>query len=408
MICTLCGSENKDSAKFCNECGAVLRAPSRTDGSKAPLGPFAPPPPAADGLQDLSGLDEYLVEGDYLPPKASWRTGDTMELPRLADEPKPQKEFRAPAAPLKRKSKRPLAFGILLALVAIAFVVVSYGYQSELWGGRSLPDVVGKDSADARAILEERGFTVKALEVKSDDTEGIVLLMDPGAGKRLSEGSEVVLQVATPRLVPDVVGKPLDKAKEAFEQEGFGRVEYVKVKSNEPENTVLAIEPAAGSKLTAQTPILVTLAEPFIVPESQGLDLASAIALIEQEGLVAEAVYVYSEAEEGTVVASEPAAGTRLPSGSVVSLQIAKSRANELIAATSGYLSQISSMVIANTTYEIVAVGDIAYAGENKTTAVLTVRGVTTLPDGEVVYGSPKERTVTFAWHDDNSIESYA
>lgn len=514
MICSKCGFENSDTAKFCNECGAALTVSSAEDtasvedssvlteeeqslrdGATLDLPPVyvpeedeedasfddeyspdtnvdqedeyddeveevddeqtdeyddleedfdtdhgsdydadperEPEPVVVDGFDfspidngpssdtpsydpladthDASGFDEYLVDPNYVAAPKSWKTGDTMEMPRVEDEPSPkQVEYRAPEQGEKKGRGRIAAMAGVIALLVVALAVGGITYQMELWGGKSLPDVVSLDKDEATKILEDRGFVVKAMQVKSDDTEDKVLLMDPGAGRRLSEGSEVVLQVATPRIIPEIVGKPLSEAKESLDLEGFERIEYVKVKSNEAEDTVLAIDPIPGTKVQALTLIKVTIAEPYVVPDVIGKDISSAIDILNEEGYEVFEQYVYSDQPEYTVIGSDPAAGAKLASGSTVTIQIAKSRANELTKATNAFLEPGMTLTIEGTTYELVSVDGVTYTGGNTTSATITVVGVTTLPDGEEVRGSPKQRTISMVWNDDNTISSYS
>ena len=71
---------------------------------------------------------------------------------------------------------------LVLALAAGAAVT----YQMEIWGGHTVPNVVGKSEADATYELERKGFAVRWTQVKSDDVEGKVLLTRPVG--RLAQG----------------------------------------------------------------------------------------------------------------------------------------------------------------------------------------------------------------------------
>ncbi|MGI6106023.1 MAG: PASTA domain-containing protein [Raoultibacter sp.] len=442
MICPKCGFENNDTAKFCNECGSPLNSSvvesaeesfdegleqeaqveDASSTAKLDIPPlfgdedtevrtdeefdFAPieSESALENRSQLSekmddkGFDEYLIDSGYEPPAKSWKSGDTMEMPRVeGDEAPKQTEFRAPVEKKKMGRSKLIALVSIAVVVALALGAAAITYYLEIWGGKSIPDVVGMSEDEASEVLREQGFMVKMMEVKSDDTEDVVLLMDPGSGKRLAEGSEVVLQIATPRIVPETAGVDLEKFKESVEQEGFARVEYVKVKSDEPENTILSIEPASGTKAQASTLIKVGIAEPYIVPDVIGKDVVSAIEMVQAEGLKAQEYYVYTDAPEYTIVATDPGAGSKVASGSSVVLSVARSLSAELIATTQNYLDNAGSINLDGTNYEIVSVDGISYSGDNTTQAVVTVRAYTTLA-GETVYGSSQQRTITFSW----------
>lgn len=487
MICPQCHSENKDDAKFCNECGASLKdafgpavadddgqtgaeeAPEqqpaddatafeqgRSDALKLPSievegvnvdedgnafdfediddggdmadgedavddapsddGPQPADPsktakvaPVGRGGADLSGLDECLVDAGYVPPRASWRSGDTMEMPRIEGEPAPrQKEFRAPDPNAGKRGKGKAVATVLIVLALVAAGAAAVTYYLELWGGKTLPDVVGYTQSDAAYALESRGFGVKAMPVKSDEAEGVVLLTDPAAGARQEPGTEVVIHVAVARSIPDVAGKQRDEAAKLFEEEGLQNVTVVEQKSDEAEGTVLSVSPEAGGKAKASTPVTVTVAVPFTVPDVTNMTWGDASAALEAEGYVARASYEYNEdVAPGTALRTDPAAGQKLASGSTVTVVVSMSRASELEAAALAYLQSAGTVSIGGTTYEIASVDAVKYLGNDQTSFTVTGSAVTTL-DGETVRGSAKQKSGTITWNSANEIVGIA
>lgn len=355
----------------------------------------------------FSEHDERLVDASYVPPQASWRSGDTMEMPRVDGREAPQqKEYRAPDSSKKKGGKGKVAAIVLAVLLVLAAGAAGATYYLELWGGKMLPDVVGRTQADATYVLEEKGFTVRAMQVKSDETEGVVLLMDPSAGARQEEGTEVVIHVSVARVIPSAVGMQRDEAAALFDDEGLEAVEFVEQKSDEHAGTVLAVSPDPGTKAKASTPITVTVAVPFTVPDVAGMGWDDAKAALEAEGYVADAVYVYDDSvKEGTAVSVDPAPGSELASGSTVTVSLAKSRGAELESAARSYLKGAGSVSIGGTTYEIDSVDGVSYEGGDTTSFTITGRAVTTL-DGETVYGSSKQKSGTIVWNGDNEIVS--
>ncbi|MFQ9180413.1 MAG: PASTA domain-containing protein [Eggerthella lenta] len=174
-----------------------------------------------------------------------------------------QKEFRAPDANQRKGGKGKIVAIVLVCLLAVGGAAAGVTYYLELWGGKMLPDVVGMTQSDAVYVLESKGFAVHEEKIKSDDTEGVVLLMDPVAGSREEEGSEVTIHVSEARTIPDVAGKQRDEAAALLEKDGFGGF-FVTEKSNEREaraGIAGRVEAAAG------TEIAVTVAVPFTVPD---------------------------------------------------------------------------------------------------------------------------------------------
>lgn len=363
--------------------------------------------PSAAVTADLSGLDECLVDSGYTPPAAAWRSGDTMEMPRVEGKAAPkQKEFRAPDPREKKHGRGRVVAIVIVLLVAAAAAAAGITYQMELWGGKVVPDVAGMTQADATYQLEGKGFTVRATQVKSDETEGLVLLTDPGSGGRAEEGSEVVIHVAVPRIVPDVVGKTRDEAAKLLEAEDFARVTFAEEKSDTAEGTVLSVTPEAGEKAKASTDITVTVAVPFTVPDVANQPLDAAKAALQEASYVPEVAYYYTEdVPEGTVVDTSPAAGEKLASGSSVTVNVAMSRASVLVPAAKDYLSSIGTISLGGTTYEIVSVDDVKYTAYNQTSFTVTAAAVTTL-DGETVRGSAKQKSGTIVWDDSDNVVS--
>ncbi len=385
------------------------QADESADRAERQEAPKAEAPLSAAVTADLSGLDECLVDASYVPPQSAWKSGGTMEMPRIEDAPAPkQKEFRAPDPNEKKHGKgRVVAIVVALLLVAAA-AVVGVSYQMELWGGKIIPDVAGMTQADATYVLESKGFSVRATQVKSDETEGIVLLMDPAAGSRSENGTEIVIHVAVGRVVPDIVGKKKDEAAKLLAEEGFDHVTYTETKSNEAEGTVLAVTPDAGTKALGSSNVSVSVAKPYTVPDITGLTYDQAVAALNADTYIVRDSYAYDEnLKPGTIMGTDPAAGSKLESGAMVSLIMSKSRASELVSAAQAYLSSAGSVTIGGTSYQIISVDGVSYLGNNQTAFTITGAAVTTL-DGETVRGSAKQKSGTITWDDANQIVSIA
>ncbi|MEU4060852.1 Stk1 family PASTA domain-containing Ser/Thr kinase [Streptomyces wedmorensis] len=89
-----------------------------------------------------------------------------------------------------------------------------------------VPDVTGETVADATAVLEEAGLTVKVASerVNSPEEAGAVAAQSLAEGSRAAEGDTITLTVSKgPRLVevPDVTGETTAEARAALEDAGF-------------------------------------------------------------------------------------------------------------------------------------------------------------------------------------------
>jgi hypothetical protein len=88
-----------------------------------------------------------------------------------------------------------------------------------------------------------------------------------------------------------------------------------------------------------------------------------------------------------------------------VTIQIAKSRAKELVQATSAYFNVGATLTVGSTYYEVQSLDGVSYTGNNTTQVTATVVALATL-DGEVVRGSAKQKVFTFTWNDSNQLVS--
>ena len=443
------------------------------------LGPKPASPAIRSGWEpDLSGFDEFLVYPGYVPPRAAWHSGDTMQMPRITDaDLSQQKDFIAPDPNKKKRDRKkkkaekakaaqslqqsaaqegiseqpalkpeqeqpkhvekaveavkpetkakdekklePQAkrmpgskIAAIVALVVVICGAIAAGitYQMELWGGKIVPDVTGMTQADATYMLQNKGFTVRSTTVPSDSTEGLVLLMDPGAGARQEEGAEVVIHVSTSRTVPKVVGSMRDSALKALSDNGFENVDVQMERSDEPEGTVLAVSPDEGDKAKASTAITLTVAQAYTVPDVSGMAYNEAVQAIKDAGLSSTAVSVYSEtASEGSIMGIEPAAGSKVPSDTVVVISLAKSRASELTSAARSYLSSTTLTASDGSSFAVSSVDSVSYQGND--TVAFTASGkasksVTVLGQTISVAGDSKQVSGTVTFDSSNNITS--
>lgn len=370
----------------------------------------APEPLPTTGA-DLSGFDEFLVNPGYVPPKSAWSAGDTMQMPRIEGaEPPKQKDFKAPDARKSAGCGKKAAIIIALVLVLAAAAAAGVTYYLEMWGGKVIPDVTGMTQSDATYLLQNKGFTVRATTVPSDSTEGLVLLMDPGAGARQEEGSEVVIHVSTSRTVPAVVGKTQDDAAKALADSGFENVTVTTERSDEAEGTVLSVNPGEGQKAKASTAITLTVAEAYTVPDIAGMTYREAVSAIEDAGLQAASTYTYNETvPEGTLLGSDPQAGSKASSDTVVTINIAKSRGSELTQAARSYLASNTLKASDNSAFTVSSVDSVTYQGDNTVSFTATGRAstsVTVLGQTLSVSGDSKQVSGTITFDSSNNVTS--
>lgn len=211
---------------------------------------------------------------------------------------------------------------VVVALLAAAAFVVKYTYENEYWGGKTVPDVVGKTETEARSTLSPLGFSITVDQVLSDDNVGKVISMDPAAGTRTGDDLSVTITVAVARTIPSVVGLSQSDAKTALLNEGAKNITIAYKNSNEAEGTVLAVSPDEGEAFVSTDQITLTVAQPFKVPDVVGLSLSDAEQALQDAGLTYSVSYSDEKGNENVVLSTSPEAGAQVSEGSTVTLYV--------------------------------------------------------------------------------------
>jgi beta-lactam-binding protein with PASTA domain/tRNA A-37 threonylcarbamoyl transferase component Bud32 len=135
--------------------------------------------------------------------------------------------------------------------------------------------LVGKDVDDAKKALESADFTVKVQDAQTEPADAKkdeVLTVEPAEGESAPLGSEVVLTVATGQSeVPNFIGSSRQRAEDDAKAAGFDTPSFTEKESDQPAGTVIEQDPKAGTKVSRNTDIKLTVAipkpEPSPAPE---------------------------------------------------------------------------------------------------------------------------------------------
>jgi len=127
-----------------------------------------------------------------------------------------------------------------------------------------VPTLTGLTSVDAaRAALVEVGLTLgRVSEKSSDKPQGVVISQTPASQETVDAGTPVDIVVSNGKVkVPDVVGSSEAQAQSDLRNAGFD-VEVIQLEtSNQPEGTVLAQSPQAGTTAVRGTLVTITVAK---------------------------------------------------------------------------------------------------------------------------------------------------
>ncbi|MFC8919270.1 Stk1 family PASTA domain-containing Ser/Thr kinase [Streptomyces sp. NPDC057116] len=176
------------------------------------------------------------------------RTSRLAVPPRPEPRPVPAGPARVPFGNARR--------GVLAAVVAVLLVL---GVGAGVWYINSgqftrVPTVLGQTQAEAEKRLADAGLDVK--DVKRDYStayeRGTVMAADPAPGDRIRGNGQVTLTVSRgPRIVkvPNLKGLPLDDAKRELTKAGLAPGVITRAISREFERgTVISTDPEAGTE----------------------------------------------------------------------------------------------------------------------------------------------------------------
>ena len=221
---------------------------------------------------------------------------------------------------------------IALALLLLAIAAFAIFKQATKADQVAVPRVTGLDVGRATARLERKGFEVDTREIRNKKDPGSVLGSDPAAGKKVDEGSTVVLIVSSGPgevTVPTVEGFSESRAQKALAKVGF-KVESKQQSSRGVEKgRVIRTSPPGGTNAPYGERVVLVVSsgpEEVEVPSVVGLTLSSAENSLEGRGLNVTVIEDESEKPKGEVLRQSPAGGSRVAEGSTVALTVSKGR----------------------------------------------------------------------------------
>jgi serine/threonine-protein kinase len=259
-------------------------------------------------------------------PRERWDEGETQETRVVPPARRRYAEERLEPPP-RRPALWPWLL-LLLALVLGGLAAVWYvSTQEDEAETKPVPAVVRLPEAQARARLQEEGFSVGVRREPNEAPAGIVFAQTPGAGRMLEEGSVVEIRVSegpATATVPSVVGLPAEQAVERLEEAEL-RARPAEVFSDEPEGVVVSQNPEAGEEVRRNSAVRINVSQgtgETTVPDVVGQTQEEAVAALEEAELSATVVEVPSLEPEGTVVAQNPPPDTTARVGSRVRLNV--------------------------------------------------------------------------------------
>ena len=193
----------------------------------------------------------------------------------------------------------------------------------------TVPNVISRDEATARRVLEVRGLTVGTVEpVESRVAVGRVLTQEPRAGVRVEPGTPIALGVAELErvTVPNLVALGGADVERLLGLAQLTRGQIRREESRQPDGTVVSQDPAANARVPIETTVNLVFATPVtvLVPNLLGRTGADAERRLADAELGRGQVRrEESRQPEGTVLSQVPAASERVIIDTAVNLVVA-------------------------------------------------------------------------------------
>ncbi|PKQ25769.1 MAG: serine/threonine protein kinase [Actinobacteria bacterium HGW-Actinobacteria-4] len=192
-----------------------------------------------------------------------------------------------------------------------------------------VPEVVGTSEAEARATLEEAGFTVGDVTYVFSDTvpESEVTATTPSAGETVRHDASIVLVVSggpEPIKIPNVVGNSEETAVGILGVYAL-EITVVHERTNEDvaKGRVFRQDPAGNADgfRTQAVTIYVSAGSPLItIPDYTGVPGDEATERAEELGLKVERAKIPGRPKDAEVVGQQPSPGTEVERGSTLIL----------------------------------------------------------------------------------------
>ncbi len=232
----------------------------------------------------------------------------------------------------------------IFRMALLAFILTSVAFLSAITAMRfaiqgrevAVPDVTGKPSSEAQALLQGRGVGMKVEErLYNSAAADTVIRQSPIAGSRVKIGqyAHVVVSLGPQKAtIPHLTDRSIRAARIELLRSGLqtGEISSLYLSGTE-DDSVLQQDPAPGTSdvTSPHVDMLVSLGPrpaAFVMPELTGLTLVEAGQRLVGTGLHIGKITATPEpgALHGTVLAQTPLHGARVDAGSSIDLQLAE------------------------------------------------------------------------------------
>ena len=205
-----------------------------------------------------------------------------------------------------------------------------------------VPNVIGKTEEEAEKILNDKklGFRVVTRKESKKYEKGLVIEQSVEAGEKVKKNTTIEVVISSELVgdqitVPSVAGMDEAEAQKKLEAEGLkvGTSEAVYSDQYE-EGVVIGTTPAAGSKVSEDTEIVMQVSkgsEKISVPNVVGKSDSDAQSMIKSAKLkVGTVTYEYDDSvAEGKVVSQSVAGGKKVSAGTTIDIVVSRGKKPE-------------------------------------------------------------------------------
>ncbi len=299
-------------------------------------------------LDDIAFISKVMGQQALMDRGSSVRSEEEPEIQveerererfkKAVEKPAPAPKSKA-LDTLKNADKMNLAIIAAVVVVAIAGLI-GLGYMLG-WFDNSkeveVPEFIGHTFEEAQQMAEEAGLKLERGEdVFSPDQEaGYITSQTPSKGAKVVEGKVITVAVSKGKkdnVVPKLIGKDYNEAKEYVKQFGFTITMAVKESSPLPENTIISQSVKEGTTAPQGTEIEVTISdgkgkEKVKAPKLIGTTPEEAKTILSALGLSTEGTVTYEEVSdmaENLVFWQSVEPGTEIEVGSTINIKVTK------------------------------------------------------------------------------------
>lgn len=234
----------------------------------------------------------------------------------------------------KKKKRKRVLIGLLVAALAIAGIVAGY-HAFSASRKVTVPDVSGMTKSQAKTAVEAVGLTLEVESTEYSDTvdRGKIISQSPKANAMSREGRtvKVVISKGSESVqVPNVVGMTENEAVSALEKANL-QVAEIKREYNDSYSSgvVYNASPSAGSAVDKNSKVTLYVSkgkETVSVPGLVGLTQNDAESRIKANGFtVGTVTQQYSDSyASGVVMSQSPSEGTQIEKGTTINFVVSK------------------------------------------------------------------------------------